>query len=122
MCPPTGGRNPISARLTRHFALLGVTPFDDDSMRRVFGTILGGWAERGAAPEVWGGRRSEGRGAFYFLGYGMSSSRVRLLRKFRCVKCLALVLFESWCLWFDLEKERGWGSRRAFGIVPFFQT
>jgi dynein heavy chain, axonemal len=40
MAPPGGGRNDITDRYTRYFNLLYVTPFDEDSLSRVFGTIM----------------------------------------------------------------------------------
>jgi dynein heavy chain len=52
MCPPGGGRNTITARYPRHFTIIGVTPFDDDSMARIFLTIVSFWMEKGAAGGV----------------------------------------------------------------------
>ena len=40
MGPPGGGRNPITARFVRHFNLIGVTSFENVTMRKIFGTIL----------------------------------------------------------------------------------
>lgn len=52
MGPPGGGRNAISARLTRHFSVLALVPFDDDSLRRIFAVVLASWMERGATAEL----------------------------------------------------------------------
>ncbi|KAK7195048.1 dynein heavy chain [Novymonas esmeraldas] len=43
--PPEGGRNPITARLTRLFHLLQIATLTDDSMKRIFSSILGGFLE-----------------------------------------------------------------------------
>ena len=40
MAPPGGGRNVVSPRFLRHFILIGITPFNDDTMTRIFGTLL----------------------------------------------------------------------------------
>eukprot|EP00931_Biecheleriopsis_adriatica_P052316 TRINITY_DN3041_c0_g1_i3.p1 TRINITY_DN3041_c0_g1~~TRINITY_DN3041_c0_g1_i3.p1 ORF type:complete len:5045 (+),score=1273.98 TRINITY_DN3041_c0_g1_i3:2025-15137(+) len=56
MCPPGGGKNDITDRYSRHFNLLFVTPFDEESLGRIFTTVvnkfLGGMARdvAGAAP------------------------------------------------------------------------
>ncbi len=43
MGPPGGGRNPVTARLTRHFNMLAFTELEADSMRKIFGTIFDSW-------------------------------------------------------------------------------
>jgi dynein heavy chain len=43
MAPPGGGRNPVSARVLRHFNLLSFTELSDASVGRIFTTILGGF-------------------------------------------------------------------------------
>ncbi|KAA3677673.1 dynein heavy chain, axonemal, partial [Paragonimus westermani] len=40
MGPPGGGRNDITSRLTRHLNILGVNEFDDNTMSRIFTTIV----------------------------------------------------------------------------------
>eukprot|EP00919_Chromeraceae_sp_WS-2016_P063673 GHVR01150602.1.p1 GENE.GHVR01150602.1~~GHVR01150602.1.p1 ORF type:complete len:1144 (-),score=284.16 GHVR01150602.1:1104-4535(-) len=40
MGPPGGGRNYITARYTRHFNMIFLTPFDNDSLYRIFNTLL----------------------------------------------------------------------------------
>jgi dynein heavy chain, axonemal len=40
MGPPGGGRNPLTARMVRHFNVINYTPMDDESMRIIFETIL----------------------------------------------------------------------------------
>ena len=41
-----------SARLTRHFSVLALVPFDDDSLKRIFAVVLASWMERGATAEL----------------------------------------------------------------------
>lgn len=41
MGPPGGGRNPVTARLLRHFNFLSFTEMSDSSVSRIFTTILG---------------------------------------------------------------------------------
>ncbi|XP_061731227.1 dynein axonemal heavy chain 1 [Nerophis ophidion] len=43
MGPPGGGRNPITARFTRHFSFLSFTELEDASMTKIFSTIVGSW-------------------------------------------------------------------------------
>ncbi|XP_056631499.1 dynein axonemal heavy chain 1-like [Diorhabda sublineata] len=52
MGPPGGGRNPVTARLLRHFHYLTFLEMEDDSKLKIFGTILGFWLNR--APEGFG--------------------------------------------------------------------
>lgn len=40
MGPPGGGRTFVSARLLRHFTLVSLTSFEDDTLTRIFNTIL----------------------------------------------------------------------------------
>ncbi|KAJ3657289.1 hypothetical protein Zmor_009105 [Zophobas morio] len=46
MGPPGGGRNPVTARLLRHFHYLAFIEMEDDSQRKIFGTILKFWMDR----------------------------------------------------------------------------
>ena len=43
MGPPGGGRNPVTARLQRHFNYLSFIEMSDSSKARIFGTILDSW-------------------------------------------------------------------------------
>lgn len=43
MGPPGGGRNPVSARLMRHFNYLSYTELEDKSKAKIFSTILNWW-------------------------------------------------------------------------------
>ena len=43
MGPPGGGRNPVTARLTRHFNYLSFVEMSDPSKARIFGTIMESW-------------------------------------------------------------------------------
>lgn len=40
MCPPGGGKNDITDRYSRWFNLLFVTPFDEESLSRIFVTVV----------------------------------------------------------------------------------
>ncbi|XP_070580015.1 dynein axonemal heavy chain 1-like isoform X2 [Ptychodera flava] len=45
MGPPGGGRNPITARLSRHFNFVAFCEMEDTSKFRIFSTILNSWLE-----------------------------------------------------------------------------
>ena len=40
MLPPIGGRNTVTMRYLRHYNLIYVEPFDNDSLSKIFGNIL----------------------------------------------------------------------------------
>lgn len=40
MLPPIGGRNFVTMRYMRHYNLIYVEPFDNDSLFKIFGNIL----------------------------------------------------------------------------------
>jgi dynein heavy chain, axonemal len=46
MGPPGGGRNPVTARLTRHYNIIAFTDLSDRSTARIFETILSSHTER----------------------------------------------------------------------------
>lgn len=43
LCPPGGGRNPITQRLLRHFNYLAFNELGEDSLMTIFSTILTAW-------------------------------------------------------------------------------
>lgn len=40
MGPPGGGRNDVTPRFMRHFVTIGMTPFNDDTMVRIFSALM----------------------------------------------------------------------------------
>ena len=38
--PPGGGRNPVTPRFVRHFNIISVAKFNDDTMTRIFSSIV----------------------------------------------------------------------------------
>ena len=40
MGPPGGGRNDVTPRFMRHFITIGMTPFNDDTMVRIFSALM----------------------------------------------------------------------------------
>ncbi|XP_023289892.1 dynein heavy chain 1, axonemal [Orussus abietinus] len=49
MGPPGGGRNPVTARLLRHFHFIAFPEMEDDAKMQIFGTILESWLGRASA-------------------------------------------------------------------------
>ncbi len=46
MGPPGGGRNPVTPRVLRHFNYIALPDLEDDSKRRIFGSIFKFWLSK----------------------------------------------------------------------------
>jgi len=54
MGPPGGGRNPITERFLRHFNVIGVTTFNDETMSRIFSNLVNFYLKSNSfAPEFF---------------------------------------------------------------------
>merc|ERR1719262_37515 len=42
--PPGGGKMPVTPRFFRHFIMIWMTSLSEEGMRKIFSSILGGWA------------------------------------------------------------------------------
>ena len=40
MGPPGGGRNQITARMLRHYSVIAINPFNDETMTRIFTSLM----------------------------------------------------------------------------------
>lgn len=47
MGPPGGGRNSITGRFTRHFNIISIESFDDNTLTRIFTTMADAHFNRG---------------------------------------------------------------------------
>jgi len=50
MGPPGGGRNPITERFLRHFNVIGVTTFNDETMSRIFSNLVNFYLKSNSFP------------------------------------------------------------------------
>ena len=53
MGPPGGGRNPLTARFTRHFNILSFCEMEDKSKIRIFSSILNSWIGKSSNQSIY---------------------------------------------------------------------
>ena len=46
MGPPAGGRNSVTNRYLRHFSVISVTAFDNDTLSTIFSALVDWWMKR----------------------------------------------------------------------------
>ncbi len=46
MGPPGGGRNSVTNRYLRHFSVISVTAFDNDTLSTIFSALVDWWMKR----------------------------------------------------------------------------
>jgi dynein heavy chain len=52
MGPPGGGRNNVTNRYLRHFSVVCATPFDGETMSKIFGTLVDWWMKKEEIPDA----------------------------------------------------------------------
>ena len=53
MGPPGGGKNPITERFLRHFNVIGVTTFSDETMSRIFSSLVSFYLKANSFPNEY---------------------------------------------------------------------
>lgn len=53
MGPPGGGRNPVTPRFTRHFNLVTVNEFSDETLTRIFSTLMSTYLKVASLPSFF---------------------------------------------------------------------
>ena len=53
MGPPGGGKNPITERFLRHFNIIGVTTFSDETMSRIFSSLVSFYLKANSFPNEY---------------------------------------------------------------------
>ncbi len=52
MGPPGGGRNNVTARFARHFNVLGIESFDEETLKNIFTPIMDWYFDVGFEPNL----------------------------------------------------------------------
>ena len=134
MGPPGGGKNPVTSRFLRHFNLISITKFSDESMTKIFGSIVNHYFKV-VLIDLYSSIEKNYSNIFriilsyymYVSRYNISSSKWKNGRYFcaiiRCFSSLGNE-FPWWGLrtWITNRCCYSWGMLKWFCLLPLYNN